>query len=99
MSFREIQYVAERVHDLSSFLDFLEALMNDWEAATVSEKASPSSSYSSMYGWENTSIGSFLEAAIAGARDNKLGQPGNYLADSNPWRQAAEIMLLGKIYE
>lgn len=90
---------AKKVHDLESFLSFLEVLMDDWEASSNAEKNSPSSPYSSMCGWENTSIGAFLEAAIAGARDNKLGQPGGTCSDQNSWRQAAEIILLGKVYE
>lgn len=73
--------------------------MDDWEDSNKAEKVSPSSSFSSMNGWENTSIGAFLEAAIAGARDNKLGQPGGTYSDHNSWRQAAEIILLGKVYE
>lgn len=95
----DLERSADKVRDIQSFLDFLEVLMRDWEVASHSEKQSPSARYSSMYGWENTTIGSFLEAAIAGARDNKLGEPGGTHAGSNPWRQAAEIMLLGKMYE
>jgi hypothetical protein len=95
----DLERSADNVRDIKSFLDFLEVLMRDWEVASHSEKLLPSAPYSSMYGWENTTIGSFLEAAIAGARGNKLGEPGGAHAGSNPWRQAAVIMLLGKMYE
>ncbi len=95
----DADHSAEQVQDIESFLHFLEVLIKDWEAATKAEKTSPSSPYRSMYGWENTNIGDFFEAAIAGARGNKLGQPGGAYADKSAWRQAAQIMLLGKVYE
>lgn len=90
---------AEKVHDLDTFISFLEALFVDWEEAVAAEKRDPSSPYSSMHGWENTSIGTFLNAAVAGARDNNLEKPGGLHADENAWRQAAAIILLGKLYE
>jgi len=34
---------AEKVHDTESFLIFLEVLMDDWEASSAAERASPSS--------------------------------------------------------
>ncbi len=88
-----------KVHDLDTFLSFLETLFEDWEAASAANKSKPSSPYGSMYGWENTNIGDFLEAAVAGAKDNRLGKLGGTFADENAWRQAAQIILLGKVYE
>ena len=55
---------AEKVHDLDTFLSFLKILLEDWEEASTADKARPSSPYSSMYGWENTSIGSVCMHAI-----------------------------------
>jgi len=52
-----------------------------------------------MCGWENTNIGSFLEAAIAGGNDNRVGQETPAEDAASAWRQAAEIICLGKFYE
>ncbi|WP_407495189.1 hypothetical protein [Pseudooceanicola sp. MF1-13] len=90
---------ADQVHDLASFLVFLDCLFQDWQIASAGAKPTATNPNATLDGWENVTIGTFLEAAIAGARDNKVGEPGGYLADTNPWRQAAEIILLGKVYE
>jgi hypothetical protein len=96
----DLHDAAENVRDLTSFLLFLEVLASDWEAAARAEKTFPSGPYStSTYGWENFTIGSFLEAPVAGARDNKIGSEGSIESSSAVWSQVARILLLGKLYE
>ena len=88
------------VQDADSFISFLQSLQQDWEKSEASERRSPSNPYAAnAYGWENTCIGSFLEAATAGGTDNK-----NRLSDlsgttADVWRYAAEIIMCGKVYE
>lgn len=94
-----LDYVLEKVTDMESYLHFLDVLRHDWYSANEAEEALPSNPYGSMYGWENTDIGSFLEAAIAGARDQLAAGRSEADFGENPWRQAAQILLLGKIYE
>ena len=87
----------EEVVDEATFIDFLRALADDWEEEREIEKAKPSSPYGpGALGWENGSIGTFLDAAIGWGlawkeEREKLG--------ANPWRRAAEILLAGKYYE
>lgn len=89
----------EKVTDATSFIEFLERLRADWQNAVLAENGNPSSPFGSMHGWENTNIGSFLEAAIAGGTDNKTGLEDGFKNAETAWRRAAEIILLGKIYE
>jgi len=87
------------VRDAASFIAFLEVLRVSWEDAVLAEKGASSNPYASMYGWENTNIGSFLDAAIAGGTDNRVGLESAEKGEAIAWRQAAEIILLGKTYE
>ena len=74
----------EEVKDEESFTKFLVALMKDWETG--------------YEGWENSNIGSFLEAAAAWAESTKDGV-NDYSPPPNPWRRCAEILHAGKVYE
>ncbi len=85
------------VVDEATFVEFLKSLADDWERERELEKVNPSSPYGpGALGWENGSIGQFLECAAACAEDNGLGREAFY---GNPWRAAAEILLGGKTYE
>ena len=64
------QSALECVVDADSFIAFLDALRSDWDRAKTIETAAPTAPYTAMRGWENTTIGSFLEAAVAGGTDN-----------------------------
>jgi hypothetical protein len=87
----------EQVVDRATFVEFLEILSEDWCEEEEIEKAKPSPSYSAgALGWENGSIGTFLDAAAAfGKSDIANAIPQH----SNPWRAAAQIILAGKWYE
>jgi len=90
--------ILDKVHDLSSFVSFIDALRKDWEDAERKEAVTPAGLASSWNGWENGSIGAFLEAAVAWTESHS-GSDERFLADENPWRAAAEIIYSGKYYE
>jgi hypothetical protein len=87
------------VHDEESFLSFLQALLEDWESEQESERLSPSPPYGpGANGWENGTIGAFLDAAIRWARDSRNAPLLQPLAQ-NPWLRCAQILYAGKFYE
>ena len=87
-----LSQLAEAVTDEVSFVRFLRALAEDYEAdATANQPASPYGP--GPLGWENGSIGAFLESAAAWAEAKR--QP----SAPNPWRACADILLAGKSYE
>ncbi|MGA3081688.1 MAG: hypothetical protein ABSD44_09945 [Terracidiphilus sp.] len=87
------------VVDSKSFLEFVRALIADREDEIQKEKICPSSPYGpGANGWENGSIEAFLDAAVSWAEATNFGERRKDLAD-NPWRQFAEFLYLGKIYE
>ncbi|WP_244201324.1 DUF7660 family protein [Paraburkholderia rhynchosiae] len=75
-----------RVVDERSFVNFLQMLACDWSAAS-----DPS-------GWENGSIGAFLDAAAGWPEASKKGLR-FYDVPSNPWRRGADMLIAGKEYE
>jgi hypothetical protein len=94
-----LEAILNSVNDEQSFLQFLQALAEDWEDEQQKELAHPSSPYGSgANGWENGTIGAYLDAA---------GRWGNasidglifYEKPSNPWQRAAQILHMGKLYE
>ncbi|WP_414448210.1 hypothetical protein AB4851_01965 [Burkholderia sp. 22PA0099] len=89
----------EQVADERSFLAFLAHLATDWFTEAEVEASNPSSPYSSgALGWENDSIGPFLEASCAWADASRKGLK-YYTPPENPWRRAADILISGEIYE
>ena len=90
----DLDALLEEVNDEQSFLRFVDALRADWELERELEKANPSPPFSAgATGWENGSIGQFLEAAVAYASDSPD------VGTANPWRRAAHIVYAGKFYE
>ncbi|MDJ0709197.1 MAG: hypothetical protein QNJ14_02350 [Woeseiaceae bacterium] len=70
--------------------------MEDRLDEVTQEKIFPSSPYGpGCNGWENGTIESYLEAAIAWS-ETKVGAE---LADEPSWRSFAEFLYAGKIYE
>jgi hypothetical protein len=64
----ELIQIADDVVDEASFLRFLRALADDWNDEQAKEILHPSSPYGSgANGWENGTIGNFLDAMIAWA--------------------------------
>ncbi|TGP49880.1 hypothetical protein EN873_28605 [bacterium M00.F.Ca.ET.230.01.1.1] len=98
-SWEDLRPLLEDVHDLQSFVRFIDGLRRDREDANRREALKPAGPYSSGWnGWENGSIASFLESAVAWFEDNRRGDPA-FLADENPWKAAARIIYAGKYYE
>ncbi|MGP0171741.1 DUF7660 family protein [Pseudomonas sp. NCHU5208] len=95
----DVSKLLEDVKDIESFLVFTRALATDRAASVVQEKENPSSPYGSdANDWQNTTIESFLESAIAWAEASDFGMTQG-LSQSNPWKQFAAFLYCGKIYE
>lgn len=101
MSQEPLDDLLESVCDEESFLRFLFALAADREDSTAKETVQPSSPYGpDANGWENTTIDTFLFAAVQWARASEKGLPiPGYVPPSNPWRRCADILYAGKGYE
>ena len=87
----------DSVVDEKTFLEFLQILSEDWEREERIEAKTPSPPSppytAGALGWENGSIGSFLEAAAAYGIDNLPA--GGVEPNSNIWRKAASIIYGG----
>lgn len=82
----DLREALHRVVDERSFIDFLHALACDWSVAP------------NPPGWENGSIGAFLDAAATWAEASQNGLR-FYDVPSNPWRRVADMLIAGKEYE
>jgi len=96
--------LAENVVDEKSFLAFARELIKDRETAVKKEKDNPSSPYGpDADGWENTSIESYLEGAVAWAEDSQFGSrmafPEYELRNVSDWRKFAAFLMAGRVYE
>lgn len=89
----------DTVNDEDSFLDFLDAMAEEFAKSQAVEAKVPSPPFSQgAMGWENSRIDTFLDAAIRGAEQTaKLPDWKN--KDDNVWRRCAEIIYFGKVYE
>jgi hypothetical protein len=87
------------VEDEKTFLQFLAALAENWENECEIEKVTPSHSHHpGALGWENESIGAYLDAAFQWGDSSSKGLP-QYEVPANPWRRVADILYAGKMYE
>ena len=85
----------DTVIDIPSLLSFMNHLRADWDNSQELEKLSPSNPYSANHlGWENVTIGRFLESAESWAVDSDLATK-----VVNPYRAFAQILMAGKCYE
>jgi hypothetical protein len=95
----KLQELLELVDSEVSFVRFIEGLSQDWYDSEKKEIEAPSSPYGRGHnGWENGTIGGFLESAAAWA-DASTNDTELYKKPENSWRRAAEIIYMGKIYE
>jgi len=85
----------EKVRDRETFFDFVRALIEDRiEKATGEDR----NSYGGQPGgWENTTIESYLDAALHWAQDS-LNKPTGMQTEPS-WREFATFLYCGKIYE
>lgn len=91
--------LARTVVDEVTFLRLLKALAADWHAADSLEAANPSKPYGrSALGWENSSLGSVIDAAARWGEASINGLK-FYEKPTNPWQRAEEILAMGKHYE
>jgi len=87
----------DSVNDRESFIQFVEWLIEDRQEADDLERCdSQRYKLGGANGWQNSSISSFLEGAIAGADGQRDWANG----DGGPsWKDLAVFLYLGKIYE
>lgn len=88
----------EEVQDEASFLAFVRELAEDRKAASAVEHRDTAPFDSGPGAWENRSIESFLEAALAWAEDSRFGATQG-LESADPWRKFAAFLYCGKVYE
>jgi hypothetical protein len=89
----ELHDYLDRVQDRATFLNFVEALVQDREEV-ARERETPSSPYGpGAKGWENGTIEGFLDAALRWAEDS------GELPKKPSWKAFAEFLYCGKIYE
>lgn len=99
MTTSQLEAILDSVNDEQSFLRFLQALAADWEDEQQKELANPSSPYGlGTNGWENGTIGAYLDAAVSWG-DSSIDGLRFYEKPSNPWKRAADILHMGKLYE
>jgi hypothetical protein len=92
----DLSIIADNVHDEKSFLQFLQLLGQDWAQAGALTQAAPYGT--GEMGWENGSIGAFLDAAFSWGMASVAGLS-SYEKPNNPWQRMAQILLAGKLYE
>ncbi|MEP7706759.1 hypothetical protein [Paraglaciecola sp. 25GB23A] len=96
---RDLDNLLEMVFDEKSFLNFVQALGEDFHEEKQIVKDSPSLPYSNgQLGWENGSIDTMLDAAAAWG-NSTLMNPSNNTFSKNPWYRCAHILYAGKFYE
>ena len=84
----------ELVNDYDSFKEFIWTFIDEREAAEEIERNDEMERiYGAPLGWQNSDISRFLAAGMAyfEKKENKKGNP--------TWRDIAEFLYYGKIYE
>jgi hypothetical protein len=95
----DLHDLLEQVKDQESFLVFVGALVENWEDAVQKEKLTPGSTCGrGANGWENGTIGAYLDAALRWAETTRMGQTQGLPAEPN-WKAFALFLYSGKIYE
>jgi hypothetical protein len=88
----------ESVSDRKSFYAFVRSLIADWRDEVTKEKEHPSTLIGpGANGWENVTIGDFLDAALAWAEDSEWEE--FEAVNASSWRAFAAFLYCGKIYE
>ena len=81
-----------------SFIKFITYLWKEKKLDDEDEKKGKIKPYTSgNYGWENRTIGNFLEAMLSGYDSHMKNS--DYLDEKNIWKKIAKIIELGKVYE
>jgi hypothetical protein len=90
----EVDLDPKLVCDEVTFLAFVQALAQDCRLASEVDEGE----HGAPRGWQNESIDSFLDAAVAWAHDSNFGRRQG-LPEDSPWRRFAVFLYCGKIYE
>lgn len=93
--------ILERVHDRETFLDFVDALIADREAAVAAEQENPTpfvGAVADRGSWYNYSIESYLEACLAWATAGSE-RTSPRLPEPPSWKAFAEFLYCGTVYE
>ncbi len=94
-----LDQLLDQVTDRASFFTFVSALIADKEEEVELEKRIPRHPYTSgAKGWENGTIETYLEAALAWAQSTEMGQTQG-LPKEPSWKAFAVFLYCGKIYE
>ena len=93
---RNVVECLEKVTDYETFRDFVWTLVDEREAAEEMERAEPDKwKYGGPMGWQHADISRYLAAGIQYFSQREAG-----FAKSPPtWRDLAEFLYYGKIYE
>jgi hypothetical protein len=95
-----IEAALSKVCDERTFISFLGVLAQDWEDdASKSKRFELDTHGPSINGWENGTIGAFLEAANGAGLDCLAEADGVELSVAEVWQRAALIIARGKSYE
>lgn len=93
----ELSELLEKVVDRKTFVDFVVALIKDRQEFENLYKLNPEKyKWSAPLGWENGSIDTYLDGALACFEDGKWKEE---CPDEITWRKMAEFLYGGKIYE
>jgi hypothetical protein len=89
----------EDVEDMETFFAFTRALIKDRNQAEPLESLAPAAPRGPDAGaWQNTTISTYLDAALAWAESTSMGLTQG-VPGSLSWRAFAEFLYAGKIYE
>jgi hypothetical protein len=88
----------DNVTDRESFIAFVRALVAERELAEELERERPEYyRHGVALGWQNSTISSYLSAALAQIED--AGRTPTEMPEVASWRAFAEFLYMGKIYE
>ena len=90
----------EKVNDRESFLTFVKALIADREDEVRKDAKNPDPWLDmGSNGWQNHSIESYFESAVAWYESTGCGEPDSEDKPVSPWRHFTYFLYAGKIYE
>ena len=99
MHIHDLMAAAEKVADEKAFIQLLHLMRDSWMDERDKELIKPSEPYSAgANGWENGSIGDFLDASAAWA-EAISPEDSDGSSVSETWRRAARILVAGAFYE
>jgi hypothetical protein len=97
---KDLYELLEEVHDRDSFLKFLQTLIADREIAEQMERDDPEKfRWVGPNGWENGAISTYLESASCYFLNSPMCPHRDSATAPLTWRDLAEFLYFGKIYE